>query len=168
MINRRCFIRDTAIAALSASAGGAATSNASDSGSASTDDAISFFVVGDTHYCVDANNPKTLASNSAQYNSQLVQQLNQLCWSIMWMCTGIRPSCPTPRCFKMSGTTGTPLRSTKQSNLIGLQLPFADTPMFERSRAGMEPRTIELPMVYHFLIQTTQRISRIQPKRFSM
>jgi predicted phosphodiesterase len=78
MINRRCFIRDTAIAALSASAGGAATSNASDSGSASTDDAISFFVVGDTHYCVDANNPKTLASNSAQYNSQLVQQLNQL------------------------------------------------------------------------------------------
>ncbi|XZE36314.1 hypothetical protein SH501x_001873 [Pirellulaceae bacterium SH501] len=48
------------------------------SGSESTDGPISFFVVGDTHYCVDANNPKTLASNSAQYNSQLVNQLNQL------------------------------------------------------------------------------------------
>jgi cytolysin (calcineurin-like family phosphatase) len=76
MFSRRRFVRDTAITALSA--GGMVASSARSSGLDATESRISFFIVGDTHYCVDANDSKTLAGNSVQYNSQLVDQLNQL------------------------------------------------------------------------------------------
>lgn len=42
---------------------------------------ISFFIVGDTHYCADAVDVSKMNENSARYNAGLVQQLNQLAGS---------------------------------------------------------------------------------------
>lgn len=68
---RRRFLRDAAFSGIAASvlprlsaAGG--------------DDAVSFFLVGDTHYCVQKEDVKVMDETSAGYNAALVRQLNQL------------------------------------------------------------------------------------------
>ena len=79
-MKRRHFLRDIALASTSAtlvpSTFGKAL--ASPNGLASTANGVSFFIVGDTHYCADAADVSKMNENSARYNAALVQQLNQL------------------------------------------------------------------------------------------
>ncbi len=78
MNNRRQFIRDLALTSSAATfmpkAFGGAISR-------DTANAVSFFIVGDTHYCADAADTSKMNENSARYNSSLVNQLNQLAGS---------------------------------------------------------------------------------------
>jgi cytolysin (calcineurin-like family phosphatase) len=76
MINRRRFIRDVALTTSAASlvppAMGNPLSRVADGSQ------VSFFIVGDTHYCADATDISKMNEISASYNASLVNQLNQL------------------------------------------------------------------------------------------
>ncbi len=80
MLTRRCFIRDAAFTASAASK--LPWTIANGTGLATSRDTVSFFVVGDTHYCADSMDLSNLNASSAKYNLGLVTQLNQLPGSV--------------------------------------------------------------------------------------
>lgn len=71
LATRRRFLRDVAFTTAAASA----LPRLSAAGNA---DAVSFFLVGDTHYCAQKDNIKLMDEVSANYNAALVRWLNEL------------------------------------------------------------------------------------------
>ena len=67
---RRRFLRDVAFASAASALPGLSAAERAD--------AVSFFVVGDTHYCAQNENIKVIDEVSTSYNAALVRQLNEL------------------------------------------------------------------------------------------
>ena len=78
MINRRRFLRDASVTASTACCLSNAVGN---SMARQSDRRVSFFIVGDTHYCADSLDKSKMNESSASYNAALVNQLNQLAGS---------------------------------------------------------------------------------------
>jgi cytolysin (calcineurin-like family phosphatase) len=81
MINRRRFIADAALTtsalSLMPSVFGSPITPVAE------ENRVSFFIVGDTHYCADAMDISKMNGNSASYNASLVDQLNRLAGSTL-------------------------------------------------------------------------------------
>ncbi|MFM7606287.1 MAG: metallophosphoesterase [Prosthecobacter sp.] len=71
LTNRRRFLRDAAWTSFGAAAWPGLSA-------AGREDAVSFFLVGDTHYCAQKENFKVMDEVSASYNAALVRHLNEL------------------------------------------------------------------------------------------
>lgn len=76
MVTRRSFIQDVALTATTASLMPRAFPN--DMARTAQGEIVSFFIVGDTHYCADWLDTSIINESSASYNAALVTQLNEL------------------------------------------------------------------------------------------
>ncbi len=82
MINRRRFIQNIGATASASSLVSSAWAS-SIARTVDNSNRVSFFIVGDTHYCADAMDYSKMNETSASYNASLVHQLNQLAGSAL-------------------------------------------------------------------------------------